>query len=247
MPLGPFFCLYAKTKKEKISWFLYYVVPFISIVFFYDVKFIAACIAILLVYSAYDIGYIYNNAETIKNEDNPTFRFTELDLQFYEHHKTTIYALKILISLFLAFLLCYLYGYAFSVWLLCIVILIGFFYIYNSTRGVSNFYLQFLLSFSRFTFPLFILTHYDLTAFVISILIFPLPNFLERTKIKKNNLPFTIHNTALFRFFYYLVLLLLVMLFSFIMKIWSLEWPIFICGYFFSYRTLFYIFEKVNK
>ncbi|HIF4732451.1 TPA: hypothetical protein ACX13R_003343 [Citrobacter amalonaticus] len=247
MPLGPFFYLYAKTSKEKISWLLYYVMPFISIVLFYDVKPVAACIAILLIYSAYDIGYIYNNAETIKREDNPTLRFTEFDLQFYERNKIAIYALKILISLFLAFLLYYLYGYAFSVWLLCIVMLIGFFYIYNTTRGVSNFYLQFVLSFTRFTLPLFILTHYDLTTFVISILIFPLPNFLERTKIKKNNLPFTIHNTALFRFFYYLVLLLLVIVFSFVMKILSWEWPVLICGYFFSYRTLFYIFEKVNR
>lgn len=246
-PLGPFFYLYAKTKKEKISWCLYFFATFISTTFFYDVQIIAVCISILLIYSAYDIGYIYNNAETIKSEDNPTLRFSELDLKFYEDNKTFIYSIKILTSISCAFLLYFFYDYAFSMWLICIVMLIGFFYIYNSMRGLSNFYLQFLLSFSRFTFPLFILTYYNFSVFVFSLLVFPLPNFLERTKIKKNNLPFIINNTDLFRSLYYLVLLIFTIIFSFKINNWQWGWPLFICCYFFSYRTFFYILGKVNR
>ncbi|ASV56070.1 hypothetical protein LJPFL01_2707 [Lelliottia jeotgali] len=246
LPLGPFFHLYAKRPSEKISWCLYYLVPFASVAFYYGVNFYAILFAIALVYSSYDVGYIYNNAETIKKERDPTRRYSEMELVFYESNKFSIYLTKVFISIACAFSLSFLYHYDAIQWLILSSLIIIVFLIYNSIRGVGNFYLQLFLSTLRYSFPLFLLSGFNYELLLFSMLIFPIPNFLERTKIKKNNLPFIINNTERFRVFYYMFLAVLCT------YLWCNHWltnfwPIAAAAYFFLYRSFFYLMNAFKR
>ncbi|OAT17921.1 WbuO family protein [Buttiauxella noackiae ATCC 51607] len=243
VPLGPFFYLYAKSIKEKISWCFYYLIPFFSVCCFYDVSVFAVFTIIVMIYSAYDIGYIYNNAETIKKEIAPTLRFSVQELAFYESNKLAIYFFKIFISVGCAYILFFQYNYNFIILFAVILYLIIVFLLYNSVRGTSNFYIQFFLSIGRYSIPLYILTEYNVEVLLISILLFPLPNFLERTKTKKNNLPFVIKDTSLFRFVYYLVVFTLCYICSSSLGMWSLSLSI----YFLVYRFFYFLLDKFKR
>lgn len=157
-PFGVFFHLYAKTITQKMAWVFYYAMPFFLLALYWGDSFFYVTIGLASIYSVYEIGYIYNNAETIKKENAPTLRFSDEDLCFYENKKVIIFASKFFISLLLAFLLVgeqkIIY---FFLWVALFFLAVVVFFIYNSYRGIANFYLQLPLSVIRFSGPFVLL------------------------------------------------------------------------------------------
>ncbi len=244
-PLAPFFHLYAKSIYEKLSWVLYYLIPYLAISYLFDVNLLAAIISILAIYSVYDIGYIYNNAETIKNETKPTLRYSSNELVFYEKNKLLIYFVKFFFAVIFCFLLSYYFSYNFTLWLFCLTLILIIFFIYNSIRSKINFYLQIFLTISRFSFPLFLLCNFTLNDFIFTIMLFPLPNFLERTKIKVNNFPYKIEDISKFRTIYYLFLLV-ISVFIYNMQKTDL-WFLILSSYYFFYRSVYYFISFFKR
>lgn len=62
-------------------------------------------LSVMLVYNYYEIGYIQNDTETIKKENNPTLRLTMIQLQYYKSHFILIYSSRIFWGILLSLLL----------------------------------------------------------------------------------------------------------------------------------------------
>lgn len=62
-------------------------------------------LAVLFVYNLYEIGYIENDTETIKREENPTLRLSVRQLNFYYAHRWSVYVVKLAVSVVLTIML----------------------------------------------------------------------------------------------------------------------------------------------
>ena len=109
IPFMYFFQTRLKDKNKKLSWFFIYIIPIMIMIFggreWVGYDFFSFIIYILAIYTSYEMGYIWNDSETIKNEINPTKRLSELELCFYEEHKLIIYTFRFFILILLYFLI----------------------------------------------------------------------------------------------------------------------------------------------
>ncbi|MGX5833900.1 hypothetical protein ACWIJ6_07060 [Aeromonas piscicola] len=144
--------------KSKVAWIFTYIIPtFIAYMYIYGAdtnsilaEMISFCVSVMCIYGAYELGYMYNDAELTKREINPTLRLSNNETEFYEEHKLYIYILRLI---FLFGLLYVLYAVAINTFLStlssCLAIIVIYF-IYNSTRSMLNIPLYSCLVFFRY-------------------------------------------------------------------------------------------------
>lgn len=215
----PFYYTY-KTRLKNVhsfvSWGMIYVVLLMLYIItrqdFFDLYTIVIFIlAIILAYNNYEVGYIYNDAETIKKENKPTMRLNETQLLVYESNKTLIYAFRLLIGLSVSLFMVYK-----DVGMIKVFVIWGIlpvFFIYNIVRSRLNLVLHFVLVMLRYLSPVLIVVNTEhLVSELISIaLIFPVCNLIERCSEKRFNISFFVNlnfNVTKWRIIYYFSIVL---------------------------------------
>lgn len=218
LPFNYFYITRIKSKSKLLSWVMIYFIPLILILSYSKninisdvISFFISC---CLVYTLYEIGYIYNDTETIKNEDNPTLRLNIFQIEFYEKRKYEIYSCRLLISLIITILLLLFFNSTIQS-VLCAWSVLFLYAIYNSIRNRFNLVIHFCLVSVRYFSPIYIVTN-DLSIIGIVILLFPIINLIERCGEKRFSLTFfqngLFKNKDRLRIFYYLFVCLIYIL-----------------------------------
>ena len=215
------------------------------------------CLAIILVLDLYEIGYIQNDAETIKKEDNPTMRLQEKELMYYEKHKYLIYSIRILFTFFLSLLFLNYSQYSIEMlWKIGILwLLITLYLLYNSIRNVWNIILLTILTSYRVIMPMVLCTAENdsnlLLAIVYAYFTYPFPTIIQQCVmgkfgieigfIKKILIP-DFAKRYMFRIKYYFLLTIVI---AFLVIILKLNWMLIICPlYYLLMRISLQIVEK---
>lgn len=136
------------------------------------------CWGIFYLYSIYEIGYIQNDCETIKIENNPTIRIDQLLLFFYYKYTLYIYLWRVIVILF-SFSFLYNRGINLSVLLYSLGVL-PVFCLYNRIRNRWNLELHLVLMFFRYSIPAFVAVnafHFDIAVGLL--LFYPIPIYIE--------------------------------------------------------------------
>jgi len=237
--------------SKIVSWFIIYVIPqFLFMFYFFGVidfvqTFFKIALGVTLIYTLYEIGYIYNDTETIKNESNPTLRLNSIQFKYYGEHKLLIYSLRFLIAISISFVLLTSCDYYFVILVWCIIPLYA---IYNSMRSIWNLPLHFCLVVIRYC-SVIVLSGFESIPFLYCMLLFPLINFLERCSEKRFELPwfqfFLFSNKKDGRYKYYFILMCIACSLSFYSP--SSFNLTFLClsVYYFLYRLLLVKFKMV--
>lgn len=129
----------------------------------------------------YEVGYIYNECETIKKEKNPTKRLADSQLEFYEKHKVIIYAERFIVSIVLNLLLLFFISKKsvlfFSTAELATLLI---YYIYNNVRGKITQFVYFFLSMMKYSSLIFINSEkLSLSVFIAAVFVFPIVRTME--------------------------------------------------------------------
>lgn len=183
------------TIPRFVSWLIIYFFPVLfSFCFFFDGNVFfpliyRSFISIALVYTLYEIGYIYNDTETVKKELKPTLRLDKKLVEYYEIHKILIYSCRFVVAIFLS---CIIYMFYHSILFLAFAwSLIPLYFLYNTFRSRINIPLHFLLVTVRFCSIILIFSDkFPFIPFLMMAFIFPVINTLERCSEKRFNLPY---------------------------------------------------------
>lgn len=135
---------------------------------------------LLFLYSLYEIGYIQNDCETIKKEEEPTLRISETELRLYEQKKVYIYIIRILQILLWGYIL---YQSGVSLYLLIYGFLtLPVFILYNNIRNGFCLFIHLILMMFRYSVPVFISSNkFSITILIFILFIYPLTLFIERS------------------------------------------------------------------
>lgn len=234
------------SNKKRIAWVLSYIIPIIICVFIiYNDYTYAECLTLSIfivftIYSSYEIGYIYNDAELIKKEVNPTLRLTNENIQYYENKKIIIYLSR---SICLIVLMLAAWGIdskiGFSITFSCVAILL-LYLIYNSIRNRYNIPLYSLLVYSRY-FSIFICSISLFDSFLLW-LVYPFCvtlEFMSKPRFKFK-MKWIINNLDMFRTIYYSFLLLSIVALDSILMFDKIIYALVL--YFFVFRCLSFVF-----
>ncbi|PMG69729.1 hypothetical protein BCU85_06150 [Vibrio lentus] len=208
IPFLYFFNTRVLTYTKLISWFVVYFIPFLLLSFLAlgpnGVFF--AMVTVIGIYSVYELGYIWNDAETIKFESNPTLRLNRRELIFYEKYKVGIYCARALISIVVVCLFDEFFSDLTLFFIINLLLILFVYVIYNSVRNRLNLLLHIILVTLRCSF---IFLYFGFEYFAVSFLLFPLINFFERASQKRFDLPFfqrwILSNKRSGRYVYYLI------------------------------------------
>lgn len=244
-----------KGIKALLKWLFEYVIPTFLLALVaskWDFNgWYVYLIMLVLTYSLYEIGYLYNDAYTIKREDHPTRRLNEQELAFFYKHEWLIMAFRLLLSSFLSVYLLMMYDYSSSAWLSIgaawsILFVYGFF---NRIRSHVSFLLHALLLLLRYSVPwmLFALDAMPILL-VFVFFLYPLPNMMENLARNKYGITYAFTKLYMphyerryqFRVWYYLVLITAMLLLQFIGLI-SISYLL-LAAYFFVYECCFFAF-----
>lgn len=263
IPVLYFLSTRISSRSKAISWVLIYIVPT-----FYIQHYLSECsfssslaffsIQLLLIYNSYELGYIQNDAETIKYEDKPTMRLDSAALGYYARNKTTIYIVRVLSSIVLVLSLSIfkitkieVFGFSLSLLLINVIFLI-----YNSVRSRWTLFYHFFLVTLRFlSFPvLFLGMSFVLSKeFFILIFLFPVPNLMERGGTARFNVKLlgaikqSELNLASFRVAYYISLSLIILCVCHFYN--EYHWILYLSCYYLLYRcfVVILILHKAKK
>lgn len=185
LPLGYFLATRVPGHLASASWIAVYIVPLLMIGSFSPLAitdaFAIQWLAIVAIYTVYEVGYLQNDALTTRSETSPTLRLTPAEMTNVQRLLAPIILVRIFI---LAALLVVLYALSppgFNGFVICLACIIPVFLVYNLTRGPVNVPLHFLLVSLRFTAPVVVLfPQLDLLTVVYLLLLFPIINTLER-------------------------------------------------------------------
>lgn len=252
-----YYTFHSRCKKasEKISYIFSNLIPIVIVYFLYGREnsfhtiykdFILIIFSIFSFIEFYEIGYILNDVFTIKKEKNPTLRLTEEENKYVENNIYRILFWKLLVSMSFYFFIYYLSKKLILMHYIVTSILTLFvFYVHNNFRNNKVTFLTFfLLSVLRFSSPVLILInrHKILTVILIFIITNSLIRNFEQIGYKK----YFIKNINIykikdkFRVYYYLSLLLLINILSFIFHI-NIVKINYILLYMLTYRVLTYV------
>lgn len=230
----------------------------IAFEFYYFFKlFITFLIALTSYVNIYELGYIWNDTETIKKESNPTMRLTDVQLNFYEDNKLFIYCERVIVSLLANFTLYFLINvHSLIIFTLGEVVTLIVYAFYNKIRSNFCHFLYFLLVSIRYISITFCYSEYfNFSVFISCLFIFPIirtmeykAHYTEGTMnlfFRKYIIKFDVTKITLFR-----VLgtfsLLLVSILLWLVKICNLM-PVLCSFYIFLYRFLLFIAVKLGK
>lgn len=213
------------TSNKRQGLFCYHIVPILYLYFLEHSWSIASllsfCLLVIAFYSQYEIGYIYNDTETIKLENEPSKRLDESETLYYEEHKKKIYLGHIL-SFVVGFSLLWLLEeqeefltYSFFAMIAEMAIFLG----YNNVRGKKSLPLFFLLElFKYLPFVWLLYANHIVVGIIIISMIYAVPNTIERLSFKRygitwmNKLLPTKDSFSNFRVIFYFAVCLLLFL-----------------------------------
>lgn len=204
----------------------------------------------IALYTLYEMGYIQNDAETIKKEDMPTIRLYANNLVYYERHKSIIYITRVIIAVILCILLLFIVGVkSIGGWLfvLSLFLMVLVYLVYNSIRNIYNLPLFFILVLFRYmSYFLICIPKINYKIVLLLFVAFPLCNIFEIASKSRYNIKFLnkyINNRiTLFRVIYYFVLSIIFIGLT-LFGVYSIVETLLIL-YFFSYRIVVYFFDK---
>ena len=251
---------YARHSIRGLLLFLViYLIPqFLLMFFFANLRNLGIWIlAIVYVIDLYEIGYIQNDAETIKKENNPTLRLFPKELKFYEKYKISIYSFRILIAILLSYFFLFLSSYSGYI-IGCVAVLwllLPIYCLYNSIRSIWNFPLLTILTSYRFIMPLALcLLNVHLGLFLYAYFIYPFPTILQQMIMGKFGVEFSIlkrfmfsnySERFLFRVKYYMLAIFLLIIVS---SIYKFSYVFFIFPlYFWVIRLILLFLQKYNN
>ena len=236
--------------SKSFSWVIIYLIPqFIFYFYFLDVvdyrqAFLYIALGVILIYTLYEIGYIYNDTETIKNEVQPTLRLDNFQLSYYHEHKVLIYSIRALLAFIISLIFIHLEQYYFVLFVWCIIPIYA---VYNSIRNRWNLPLHFCLVVIRYCSVTLLLG--GGMVFFYCVLLFPVINLLERCSEKRFQLPFfqknVFSNKVDGRYKYYCILIIIAGLLLFNEMNWANLVFLFLSLYYFVYRWLIVKFKMV--
>jgi hypothetical protein len=242
-----------KGMTALLKWMSEYVIPtFLVAILASNGAFVVwydYLIMLVLTYTLYEIGYMYNDAYTIKREEHPTRRLNEQELTFFYKHEWQIMAFRLFLSSILSVYIVMMYDYSSSAWLAIgaawsIILVYGFF---NRIRSHVSFLLHALLLLLRYSVPWFLFAIDSMpTLLVLVFFVYPLPNMLENMARNKYGINYAFTQLYManyerryqFRVWYYLVLVIATTLLHFIGLI-TLGY-ILIAAYYFVYECFFF-------
>lgn len=250
IPFLYYYCTRLKSVAKLTSWVIIYLIPLACSVYLISDDFHKIQVVLLIILCSqnlYEIGYIQNDAETIKREENPTLRLDLSQLGFYEKNKKSIYFYRFVFSLFLTAILYYHYACYYIIYLWAII---PVFLLYNSLRNRWNLVLHFILVFFRYCLPVFIATeNYKLS--LLMIFCFPLLNLLERASEKRFSFyayrKYLDGKLSSFRVTYYMLTTVVFVLLFFLESSRELRTIVIVLIFYSLYRSLLYLKEKISR
>lgn len=250
------------SKNKIFVYFITYIVPLFLLSFlqnFPDVQnfsFYASFLIGLVSYvNIYEVGYIYNECETIKKENNPTKRLSQNPLDFYENHKFLIYTEHFVLTMVLNLtLLQFVSQKSVVLFSVAEIISLLIFIIYNNVRGKVTQFVYFFLSFAKYASIIFIHSeNLSVSVFLAAVFIFPIVRTLEykahygkdsnvNVFFRKYIIKYDVSKITVFRVWATLILLCVSIVLYFL-KITNLI-PAICCAYIFLYRLALFVAVK---
>ncbi len=232
------------TNKKRAAWVLTYVFPFYlaTLLSLSDgisfLSALSATVSMIAIYTAYEIGYIVNDAVVVHREVKPTLRLIPAMIDYYNRFQWVILLARILL-LVLFLIISYFFYDAIgrSTIISCSAILL-LYLLYNSIRNIFNIPLYSALVFFRYFGAVT-----DLSVFSVFYLfmVYPFPSMIEfsaKERFNLNKLKWVKFNPDLFRVLYYVGL-------SFVSMSLIGEGFYFLVLYFLIYRLFsFFIFSR---
>jgi len=210
---------------------------------------IESILGLLLIQNFYEIGYIQNDTETIKKEQNPTLRLDKASLSYYEANKLRIYVTRIFFAIIISLILLILMKFSFDsfIFLISAYLLIPLYYIYNTIRSFVNLILHFILTTIKYSaIQLLFFSTASFKIFLFSLLAYPIINFIDRAATPRFFYTLSkYYKFNEFRVFYYFVLFLFSIVFVLNKYINYKEFYVF--AYYFIYRLAIIIGVKMKK
>jgi hypothetical protein len=255
-----------RTNIDLLSWQIIFIIPQFTITYFYlnirsDIFVLIFFITQLAFHTLYEIGYIENDNLTTKNEKKPTLRLNRGGAAFIKKNYSKVIYVKYLIVLLFIGLLYWIntfVAYRLNIFSFISLLVLNriFFFLHNNIRSRLNILTFFLLSVTKFIFPVVLFIRFEtlLYPILLSVIIFPLLRTIEISTLRRHNLKIfskIINDIDRFRILYYLVnlLLLIVVWYLSFLSIKNFGVSIFILVYFLLFRisTYFLIKEGVYK
>lgn len=186
IPLLYTYCTRLKTPMKALSLVIIYVLPvlFMACIAVGGINWhtiLVVMLSIVTLYNLYEIGYIQNDAETIKKEQKPNLRLTSCQLNHYEKFKVYIYAIRLMLEMVMISVLYWLTDpqscMQYSISLLIMMVI---FYLYNHFRSHIIMLLYLLLLTARYFTPLTLFIEgVDWQLLLTVVLVFPLVKTIE--------------------------------------------------------------------
>lgn len=245
-----------KSKVDRVSWIIIFIIPpFIMGIFFSTIHvfnyLLIFLIANIAFYSLYEIGYLENDIQTTKKEENPTIRINKAVQEYLEKNYLKVIIFKYTTVFILICSLILLLNDIQKIFSFITILLISrfSFYMHNTIRNKINIVTFFILAITKYSMVLFLLLPLNklLIPILLSIVTFPLLRTMEHASRKKYNLSKysqLIGNHDLFRIKYYLLFMLLSSFFIYLHPSNVLLLSIGLYFYFFIFRYASYLLIK---
>ena len=242
-----------------------YIVPLFLIAFMQnypasvsDATFYVVFLLALVSYvNLYEVGYIWNECETIKKETDPTKRLSDEQLAFYDNHKILIYTERFVLSAGLnAMLSCFVSALSLLLFSAMEILSCAVFFVYNSVRGKYTQVIYLFLSILKYSALCFCFSEMlSFSTILASIFVFPLVRTMEYKAhygtdsnvnrfFRKYIIRYDISRITSFRVLATLALLCI----SVALRIFGMcNWiPAIACTYMFLYRLMLFVAVKAG-
>lgn len=234
--------------KSKVAWIFTYILPtLIAYMYIYGVNssnvlmeiVVSYFISVLCIYGAYELGYIYNDAELTKKEIDPTLRLNNHEAGFYDNYKIYIYAIRLLFLFGTLYVLYKISVNSFLSTLFSCLVIMALYWLYNSTRSAINIPLYSGLVFFRYFGNVFLFCGFS--HIILLWLIYPFVSTIEfaaKDKYKISMLSGLAKNDRYRVLIYFILVALLVTFYVIYGEFVFL--PLMLASYFLLYRTLIF-------
>ena len=229
--------------SSKFAWFTTYIIPVLIACYYFKLDYTSSFLIISSIYAAYEIGYIFNDCELTKKEENPTLRLSVKELEYYESKKKYIFCLRFLILIILLFISFFFHFDVFYSLLTVVVLILLTYFIYNNIRNDFNLPLYSLLVYCRYFLIFAIMAKSFILTFFL-FLVYPFCVTLEFSTKKRFRSSHFIKfkNFDRFRSLYYSLLLAIAIFIYFCFNVAYADLFLYLSFYFCFYRLLSYIF-----
>lgn len=182
-----------RSKKGVVQWIVDYWFP-LTMLFLVsstkrDVLLLGiSIVAIISVYNLYEIGYIQNDADTVKGEVKPTMRLCDSDLAYYERNKFNIYGFRLVQGIFCSCFFCIIHSNksGFLVILALMWLILPLYHVYNNNRKKWCIVLLNILTTYRYVMPLLLVWgSFDSFSIAIAYFMYPFPTIIQQIVMGK--------------------------------------------------------------